>query len=228
MLSLIWSLVHDPQIFEWGNGRFLFVGYNLVPWIGVMALGYCFGRLYVPSINPDKRKKILLRLGSFIILLFVALRWSNLYGDLHPWSLQETWYFTLLSFLNASKYPASFLYLLITLGPAILLLAFTEKVSGWLSGALITVGRVPMFFYILHIYLIHLLALAAALHTGYPASAMVFNTWITNSQNLKGYGFSLWVVYVVWIAVVVGLYPLCKAYEKYKRDNQEKWWLSYL
>jgi len=196
--------------------------------VGVMALGYCFGSFYTPSIAPEKRRKILTRLGAIGILLFIVLRWSNLYGDPVPWSVQPSSLFTFLSFLNTNKYPPSLLYLLMTLAPSMLFLAFTERVAGKVSGALIVIGRVPLFFYIVHIYVVHLVALIAAVLTGHPASHMVFDGWITNSVELTGYGFSLGVVYLVWILVIVVLYPLCQRYEQYKRNNKDKVWLSYL
>jgi uncharacterized membrane protein len=193
-----------------------------------MALGYCFGSFYTLSMSPEKRRKLLIRLGAIGILLFIVLRWSNLYGDPIPWSAQPSSVFTFLSFLNTNKYPPSLLYLLMTLAPAMLFLAFTEQVASNLSGALIVIGRVPLFFYIVHIYVVHLFALAAAVLTGHPASHMVFDRWITSSIELKGYGFSIGVVYFVWILVIVVLYPLCKRYEQYKRNNKDKVWLSYL
>jgi uncharacterized membrane protein len=228
MSTFAWSIIRDQNRFSWGVGRNLFVGYALVPWVGVMALGYCFGSFYTPSIAPEKRRKILIRLGVIGILLFIALRWSNVYGDPIPWSVQPSSVFTFLSFLNTNKYPPSLLYLLMTLAPSMLFLAFTEHVADRLSGALIVIGRVPLFFYIVHIYVVHIVALFAAVLTGHPASHMVFDRWITNSAKLTGYGFSLGVVYLIWILVIVVLYPLCKWYEQYKRNNKDKVWLSYL
>jgi len=226
--TFAWSIIRDQNRFSWGVGRNLFVGYALVPWVGVMALGYCFGSFYTPSIALEKRRKMLIRLGTIGILLFIVLRWSNLYGDPEPWSVQPSSVFTFLSFLNTNKYPPSLLYLLMTLAPSLLFLAFTERVAGRVSGALIVIGRVPLFFYIVHIYVVHLVALTAAVLTGHPASHMVFDGWITNSVELTGYGFSLGVVYLVWLLVIVVLYPLCKRYEQYKRNNKDKMWLSYL
>jgi uncharacterized membrane protein len=226
--TLSWALTHEQNTFSWGAGRNLFVGYPLIPWVGVMALGYCLGSLYKPTVAPEKRKKILIRLGVLSVLVFIVIRWINVYGDPNPWWVQENPVFTFLSFLNVNKYPPSLLYLLVTLGPALLFLAFTEKVTGWIAHAGIIFGRVPMFFYVLHIYLIHIVALIAATSTGFAASTMVFDRWVTTSPDLKGYGFSLGVVYLVWIAVIVIMYPLCKRYEIYKRNNKDKAWLSYL
>ncbi|HEX6227001.1 MAG TPA: heparan-alpha-glucosaminide N-acetyltransferase domain-containing protein [Chryseolinea sp.] len=226
--AILWSMVHQFQGFPLSDGYFLFVGYPIIPWIGVMMLGYCFGAFYQPSYNPAVRQKTLLYLGSSVILLFIILRLVNGYGDPHPWSTQQNPVFTVLSFLNVTKYPPSLLYVLVTLGPAILFLAVSEGYYGRLSQSVKILGRVPMFYYLLHLYLIHLLAMTAAVLTGYDLSDMVFDTWVTNSPNLVGYGFNLWVVYVVWISVVLILYPLCKWYDAYKATQRHKWWLSYL
>src|SRR5688500_14648949 len=226
--AILWSMVHQFQGFPLSKNYFLFIGYPIVPWIGVMMLGYCFGTFYQSSYSQATRRKILLYLGTALVALFVLIRLINGYGDPHPWSMQPNPVFTVLSFLNVTKYPPSLLYVLVTLGPAILFLAISENYYGSVSQKIKILGRVPMFYYLLHLYLIHLLALTAALLTGYEASDMVFNTWVTNSPNLVGYGFSLWVVYVVWISVVLILYPLCKWYDNYKAAHREKWWLSYL
>jgi uncharacterized membrane protein len=222
-----WAILHEARIFQFDYFLF-FVGYPLLPWVGIMLLGYCFGSLYLPSVDPGYRKKILLRLGAGMILLFVVIRLINSYGEPAPWSSQPTAIYTFLSFINVTKYPPSLLYVLVTLGPAMLLLAVSEKFTGKLWSYVIALGRVPMFYYIVHIYFIHVIALFAALATGFSASDMVFNTWVTDSPNLRGYGFSLGIVYLVWIAVVLAIYPLCLWYDRYKINHKEKWWLSYL
>ena len=226
--AILWSMVHQFQGFPLSESYFLFIGYPIIPWIGVMMLGYCFGTFYQTTYSPADRKKILFYLGFSLVALFVLIRLINVYGDPNPWSTQPNPVFTVLSFLNVTKYPPSLLYVLVTLGPAILFLAISENYYGSVSQKIKILGRVPMFYYLLHLYLIHLLALTAALLTGYEASDMVFNTWVTNSPNLVGYGFTLWVVYVVWISVILILYPLCKWYDTYKATQRSKWWLSYL
>lgn len=223
-----WALLHEFQAFDLA-GTTLFIGYGLIPWTGVILLGYCFGWLYQSGIDAALRKKILLYLGFGSILLFTIARMINVYGDPIPWKEQSTALFTFLSFINVNKYPPSIFYLLVTLGPAFLFLAFSENQKGKLAQNVISLGRVPMFYYIVHVYIIHVLALFAALATGFDASDMVFtSTWITDSPNLVGYGFSLGITYVIWIVLVLALFPLCKWYDGYKIRNKEKWWLSYL
>jgi uncharacterized membrane protein len=223
-----WSLLHEFRGFQLG-AFFLYIGYPILPWTGIMLLGYCFGKLYQNDVDAAQRKKILLRLGLGMLLLFAALRSFNIYGDPAPWSVQASPLYSFLSFINVSKYPPSLLYVLITIGPAMLLLAISEKLTGKLSQYVVALGRVPLFYYIIHVYLIHIVATMAALAMGYPLDAMVFNTWITDSPALKGYGFSLGITYVIWIAIVLALYPLCLWYDRYKLSHaKEKWWLSYL
>jgi uncharacterized membrane protein len=224
--AILWSIIHDPRIFQLGD-RTLFVGYPVISWIGVMLLGYCFGKLY-QAYDEVKRKKVLIRLGGGMIVAFILIRFINIYGDPAPWSSQATPLLTFLSFLNVTKYPPSLLYVLVTLGPAILFLAFAENINNGFSRMVIVLGRVPLFYYVLHIYLIHIFATIAAIYLHYDVSTMVFNTWIGFSTELKGYGFNLGITYLIWIVLLIVLYPLCKWFESYKARHRDRWWLSYL
>jgi len=222
-----WALLHEQYVFQLGY-FVVFIGYPILPWAGVMFLGYCFGALYKPGVDANQRRKKLLTMGIVLTASFILIRFINVYGDPFRWTVQNDGVFTLLSFMNVAKYPPSLLYLLATLGPALIFLALTENINGKISRYITALGRVPMFYYIIHIYLIHFIALFAALATGFDLSDMVFNTWVTDSPNLRGYGFSLWVVYLVWIVIVLVLFPLCLWYDRYKTNHREKWWLSYL
>jgi len=226
--TLIWSVLHEPKIFRIDETHLIRVTYPVLPWIGIMALGYCFGTLYSKNTDAEKRKKLLWQLGTVAIIAFIVIRFLNVYGDPGQWSQQNSQLFTFLSFLNTTKYPPSLLYTLMTIGPALIFLAIAEKASGKLVQPVIHIGRVPMFFYILHLYLIHLAAMFSAEFSGFDWSDMILQrrTWI--DPQLKGYGFSLGVTYLVWIGIVFLLYPLCKWYDKYKTEHKEKWWLSYL
>ena len=223
----LWNFLHVQTIVN-VKGVILFIGYPIIPWVFLMPLGFYFGQLYLPEVSKKLRIKRLRQIGISMITLFVVLRLINLYGDPFPWKSQSDFGHTVLSFFNVAKYPPSLLYLLITLGPSVLLLSFAENWSGKLNRFIIVFGRVPMFYYIVHLFLIHGIASIAAMLTGYSASDMVIDFWVTMQPNLQGYGFSLWVVYVVWILVILGLYPICKWYDKYKTNNRDKWWLSYL
>jgi uncharacterized membrane protein len=206
------------------------VSYTLVPWIAVLAAGYCFGHIFL--LEPGRRGRIMLRLGVALTIAFVVLRAVNHYGDPAPWSHQRSWVFTVLSFLNCTKYPASLDFLLMTLGPSLLVLAYLDRRSFKISNPLIVFGRVPMFYFILHFYLIHTLAvLAALLRYGASATKFIFKT-LPSMGGLKQlfparFGYSLWVVYGVWMLTVVILYPMCRWFAKVKATRRD-WWLSYL
>lgn len=222
----MWTFLHVRGFATIGEVSFKVV-YPLIPWIFVMPLGYHFGALYT-EMEQKTRVKWLKMIGVSAIALFFIIRGVNVYGDARPWEVQSSSLFTMLSFFNVSKYPPSLLYLLITLGPSILFLAFSESWKGKFLDKIVVIGRVPMFYYILHIYLIHLLAMLAATLTGFSASSMILDVFVTLSPELKGYGFSLGITYLVWLGLVIGMYPICNWYYNYKKNNRDKWWLSYL
>jgi uncharacterized membrane protein len=221
--------LHERKRFSFG-GHFVTTGYSLLPWLSTMMLGYCFGALYKKDIDAAVRKKKLLLIGSMAIAIFVLVRGINVYGDMQPWKVQPSFIMTICSFLNVTKYPPSLLYTLMTLGPALIALALLEKPLSRFGQIIIVYGRVPLFFYILHLFLIHLLAIVAVVASGRPWTQMIFTTMqnAKDSPWLTGYGFSLAGTYLVWLLVVVLLYPLCKWYDRYKSNHKEKWWLSYL
>jgi uncharacterized membrane protein len=204
----------------------LLIIYSFVPWLGIMLLGYGFGKLFTPDFGAGKRKKILLYSGTGMLLLFVVLRYFNLYGDPAPWTLQKDALYSFFSFINVSKYPASLLYTCITLGPAMLLLVAFEKSKGKLVHIISVFGRVPFFYYILHIYLIHILTVVVFYASGYTAADIV-NPSSPFLFRPQVFGFNLYIVYIIWIGVLVILYPLCKWYNHYK-SRHKHWWLSYL
>lgn len=226
--GFFWSVLHVPDRFHFGR-YIIFVQYPVIPWIGIMAIGYYLGSLFSTYYQPGKRRKELLLLGFSAIALFCLLRIFNIYGDAALWSTQKNAAFSLLSFLNVTKYPPSLLYSLITLGPAMIFLALAEKPLNSVSKKIIVFGRVPFFYYVVHIFLIHLLALAGAVLSGYTWSDMILSDKVNRVPALKGYGFNLLTVYLVWIGLIIILYPCCKWYERYKRTHQSsRWWLSYL
>lgn len=174
------------------------------------------------------RKKLLLYLGIGSILLFFVIRGINIYGDLVPWAVQKNSVYTIISFLNVTKYPPSLDFVLITLGPALLFLYAFERTHNKLTDFAITFGRVPLFYYFLHVLIIHLASMFAIMATGGSYKDRIFNKELFTSGRLAEVGFSLEVVYIAWICVVLILYPVCKWYMKYKLKNKDKWWLSYL
>lgn len=226
--AFIWSILHDFGMFNF-KGENMLVAYPIIPWIGIMALGFCFGSFYAADYDAAKRRKNLLLIGSLLIAGFVVLRLSNFYGNPTPWVSQKNIVFTILDFIKVNKYPPSLLYAMMTLGPAIIFLALTENVSNKLVNVVSVYGRVPMFYYILHIYFIHLLAMiCSVLFTNFGWKVWLLDKPLWISESFVGYGYSLKIVYLVWAVVVIGLYPLCKKYDAYKMANKHKWWLSYL
>ena len=226
--NVFWAILHEFAFFKLTDGVEFVVGYPIIPWIAVMALGYYFGAFYDPSYTSEKRKKLFTTIGISVLVAFIVLRFYNIYGDPIPYEDYDSTAKDLISFFNPSKYPPSLLYLFMTLGAAILFLAHTEKLKGTVVDFFSTFGRVPFFYYILHLYVIHLIALLFAEISGFGWSIMILQDWVTESPKLKGYGFPLWVVYTVWIFVIVLLYPMCKKFDTYKQTHKEKWWLSYL
>jgi uncharacterized membrane protein len=228
LASFLWAVLHEMGRFELGR-TVVRVHYPLLPWIGIMALGYCCGSWFGERCRPETRRRDLLRVGLLAMGLFVLLRAGNFYGDPAPWSPQASGLFSLLSFLNVTKYPPSLLYTLMTLGPALVGLALAEKPWGRLGRWMVTFGRVPLFFYMAHILLIHIVATIAAIGTGYRVTDMILSGSVNDAPALKGYGFSLSTVYLVWLGLVLALYPCCRWFAAYKARHQaSRWWLSYL
>jgi len=227
--SWLWYLLHQPNGgFAVGN-TFVALSYPVLPWIGIMALGYAFGTLYTRNYSKKLRRKALVYTGFSATILFFVFRGFNFYADISPWEIQETTTKTIISFFNISKYPPSLDYVLITLGPALVLLAYLENIKNKLTSIFLVLGKVPFFYYIIHIGLIHSLALLGLVITGKDWHKMILNNEaFTNPDVLTGYGYPLWIVYTVWILVIVVLYPVCKKYMQYKANNKDKWWLSYL
>ncbi|HSQ23972.1 MAG TPA: heparan-alpha-glucosaminide N-acetyltransferase domain-containing protein [Pyrinomonadaceae bacterium] len=231
----LWMLLHQPGLFPIGP-RFpsplVFVLYPLIPWIGVMAVGYAFGALY--SKDVKFRRRWLLIIGGVATWLFIFIRAVDKYGEPLHWTRQKNVLFTILSFINTTKYPPSLDYLLMTLGPAILALALFESggtglgsLGSGLRSFFVTFGRVPLFYYVLQWVTAHLIAVGLHAAFGKPVH-WLFQTpvdWFTNPP--KGNGFSLIVVYLSWIAGVLLLYPLCKWFAGVKARRRD-WWLSYL
>ena len=226
--NILWSILHERNRFTFADGHYFVTAYSLIPWVGVMSLGYRFGSLFDKSFEAVKRRKILNTVGISAIILFFVLIGINKYGDPVRWTNFDDSSKTLMSILNVTKYPPSLLFLLMTLGATFLFLANAENLKGKMVNFFCTFGRIPFFFYILHIYLIHFIALFVAGFTGFGWQKMILPRFVTKVEELKGYGLNLWMVYLIWISVIILLYPLCKKFDKYKQNHKEKWWLSYL
>lgn len=235
----LWILLHQPPFkafpILWDPSPVVVVIYSLIPWVGVMAVGYAFGALY--RSDAVTRRRRLLMIGGIATGLFLVFRGINIYGDPAKWSSQKNILFTLLSFVNTTKYPPSLLFLLMTLGPAIIALAWFERARisaggasliGRLRNVFVTFGRVPLFFYILQWYTAHFLGIIAGLIAGQSVSWQ----WESPVDRFShppppNVGFRLWAVYLCWIIGILLLYPLCKWFAGMKARRRD-WWLSYL
>ncbi len=225
--SMLWSIIHERgeyYIFEHIRIR---VVYPIIPWIGVMSLGYYFGSFYDPSFTADRRKKLFTRIGLATIAGFILIRGVNIYGNSDPWIGFDHFKQTFISFLDPSKYPPSLTYLLMTIGPTIIFLGHSEKLKGRVVDYFATFGKVPFFIYILHIYAIHLFATILAELTGFGYESMILSGFVSTNKQLIGYGLNLGWVYVIWATIMLMLYPSCKWFSNYKMNHKEQWWLSY-
>jgi uncharacterized membrane protein len=228
-----WSLLHVKGGVVLPGNVFDFVLFPIVPWVGVMAAGYVFGTLY--QRDQRERRRIMAMLGIAMVVCFVFLRATNLYGNppvglggvsQGDWHLQPTIEKTVILFLDVEKYPPSLQFLLMTLGPGILLLALLDgKTASSLFRPLLIFGRVPMFFYILHLYLIHSLAVVVALVFHQPYQWLLHGAFIANSMP-DGYGHGLPFIYLMWLTVLVILYFPCRWFMGVKQRRRD-WWLSY-
>lgn len=205
-------------------GSTFVMGYPPIPWLGIILLGFALGKLF--ELEPEKRKALFLKIGGATLTLFVLIRAVNIYGDSFRWSYQADEVFTFLSFVNVTKYPPSLAFCLLTLGGMFLILAFATTANNKLTEIAVDYGRVPLFYFIVHFYLIHLLTFAMIYLQGFKVSDMVFG--FNFGRPKEGSGVDLWAIYLIWITLVIVLYPICKWYGKYKADHREKVWLRYL
>lgn len=221
-ISTLWQLLHAGGKAHLGPLN-LYIAYPVIPWVGIIAVGYALG----PLLQQEKaqRRKWLTWLGLGLILAFFALRLLNGYGDRHPWGAQDDGLFTVMSFLNTTGYPPSLLYLLMTLGLAIMLMPWLERLQGPLARFLATFGRAPFFFFILQLYLAHISVVAVAVATGGALADMLGPFW--DYKEATDFGFALPWVYLAWLAELAVLYAACRWYAGAQTRGKPKWlvWL---
>lgn len=227
-LAPLWNVLHAPGLLYAAPGRIVILAYPLIPWIGVMAVGYSLGAVY--GWEPERRRRLLLRMGIALTAAFLVLRFVNVYGDPFPWTVQPTTAFTVLSFLNLTKYPPSLLFLLMTLGPALLLLrAMDGRTPHAILRPVYVIGKVPMYYYLAHILLLHLIAVLVSC-ARYGTIRYMFESPTPAQFPVRqppGWANPLPVVYLLWIVVVVLLYPFCRWYAALKARSTNPL-LSYL
>lgn len=231
--SFWWDLIHHGHavFYPINANHSIFIFYPFLPWTGLMLLGYCIGKFYTPSVSSTQRAFVFNRLGIALLLFFILLRATNVYGDPTPWHYQTSSFYTFFSFLNVQKYPPSLLYMSITIGVALIALVALEKIENRFSRAMVVFGRTAFFYYILHLFLIHILAFINYFIHGHSV-AEIYNFSSQYSIPFLGVvssdGYGLKMVYLIWIIVILTLYPICKWYDTYKTTNRKHWWLSYL
>jgi Predicted membrane protein len=206
-----------------GQETTLVIGYPPLPWLGIMLLGYGFGNYLVKSEN---REKLVLRLGIACLLIFAILRATNFYGDPSPWSTQKNTWLAVISFLNVTKYPPSLLFSLLMLGTMFLLLGLAEHLKGRIPRLLIVYGRVPLFYYLLHWYVVHLTLFAVLFIQGFHSNDFVFGFRFGRPEAPSG--LSLGGVYLVWAGIVCAIYPVCRWFCRYKYQNRNSRWVRYM
>jgi len=225
--SPLWSILHSPGFVLNTPTHVVFVAYPLIPWIGVTAVGYGLGQVY--SWDTERRRAFLLRLGLALSVAFLVIRGVNTYGDPSHWTPQKTAVFTVLSFLNTIKYPPSLLFLLMTLGPAMIFLWSVDRGTPRVLRPALGIGKVPLFYYMLHFPLIHLLAVVTC-YVRYGSALSMFESPDLAHYPFSappGWGYSLPVVYLIWAFVVAAMYPLCRWFAALKQRRSDAW-LSYL
>jgi len=218
----LWMLLHEQGILMMSADSRLFIVYPIIPWVAVMALGYCLGKLYLQP--NDTRIKQLVIMGFGSVLVFIILRFINIYGDPTPWQLQDSIFASLLSFIDAEKYPPSLLYLLMTLGPALLFLALFEKMS-FPNKFLGVYGKVPLFFYVTHLMLIHLTVVVVTFFMGKEIDWLFSDPFF---KKPKGFGYELGTVYLVSLIIIFMLFPMCVYFRRFKTEKKLHWWSKYI
>ena len=226
-----WDIFHTGsfKFYPVSKNHTALLVYPFIPWTGLMLLGYSIGKLFESHISAAHRAKMLRAGGLFLILFFVVVRFTNVYGDPNDWAIGPTFLQTFLSFIKVHKYPPSLMFMSVTIGGGLIALSYLENVKNKFTNVMKTFGRTAFFYYILHIYLIHLIAVAFYFIHGNRMS----DIWNTGKNFpflfvVPGQGENLIAVYAIWLAVVLILYPVCKWYDNYKTSHKEKWWLSYL
>ncbi|MEO5581843.1 MAG: heparan-alpha-glucosaminide N-acetyltransferase domain-containing protein [Saprospiraceae bacterium] len=225
-LQIIWAIFYKGGILYNGPTRMIFINYPWLPWIGVMLAGYGSGFIFTKEI--EKRKKLCLKIGLISILIFIFFRLINIYGDPLPWSAQKNFLFTALSFINVTKYPPSMLYCSITLGIMFLLLWMVDGVQHKFLDFLIVYGRVPLFYYLIHWFVVHSTLLGILFVEGYTWSELNFGKFGLGRPTSGTGGVDLAGVYIIWILIILFMYPLCKWYGNFKANHPEKMWLRYI
>lgn len=225
ILKSVVSLFFSPGAFPLFAGSVFVMAYPPIPWLGIMLIGYASGKSF--ELPVAKRKSLFIKIGSIAILLFIVIRFINIYGDPVKWSSQKSDLFTFLSFMNVTKYAPSLLFCLITLGIMFLLLALAERPMNKVFKIVSVYGKVPLFYFLIHFFLIHFIMVALMFLQGFSWSQMDFASGTFGRPKGLQSGVELWVIYLIWISVVIMLYKPCLWFGNYKSAHKQ-WWLKYI
>lgn len=225
VMAFIFSVLFHPGLTQLSQEHSFYTAYPLISWLGIMLAGFSFGELF--DLNPEKRRKIFLRSGMAVLSAFIIIRAINIFGDPSGWSLQKNWFFTFLSFINVSKYPPSLLFTFLFTGITLILLSVSETYKLRLSGMISVYGRVPLFYFIIHLFIIHATMFLVLFIQGFGTEDFVFGAF-KNGRPETGGGTGLTLIYIIWIVLVLFLYPVCKWFGEYKAAQPEKRLLRFL
>jgi uncharacterized membrane protein len=214
----------SPVVFPF-SGRAFIMGYPPIPWLGIMLVGFAAGKFF--ELAEEKRKKLFTKIGLSALVLFTIIRFINIYGDPALWTTQKEMLFTFMSFINVTKYPPSLLFCLVTLGIMFLLLAFADRFNQKIQNHTMVYGRTPLFYFIVHFYVIHIITLLMLFLQGFDSQQFEFASGTFGRPKGLESGLPLWAVYLLWISVVLLLYKPCQWFGAYKTKNQN-WWIRYL
>lgn len=225
VFGIVWNFLYEPRLVSLGGMPVLALSYPVLPWIGVIALGFGMGHIFLA---PDRDRRLIL-LGAGLLVLFLTLRGGNFYGDPRPWAVQAHLEDSVMDFLNVQKYPPSLLYLCVTLGAVLLLAPWLERLPARLGGILRTFGAVPLMAYVAHLYIVHAVTIVAHLAMGKPLTGQFNSLYMAlkHPMALQGTDMPLWVVWVCWVIVIALLYPVCRWWLGIKHRHKN-WWLAYL
>jgi uncharacterized membrane protein len=225
IVKTILSPLFSPGAFPFFLNKVFIMAYPPIPWLGIMLVGFYSGKFF--QLPEMKRKNLFLKIGLGALLLFIVMRFTNFYGDSLPWSPQKNSLYTFLSFMNITKYPPSLLFCLITLGIMFLILALSEKAKGWFINAASVYGKVPLFYFLIHFFVIHIIMLTIMLLQGFHWPQLDFASGAFGRPKDVQSGVSLGAVYLIWVTVVLILYKPCLWFGKYKTEHK-RWWLKYM
>jgi hypothetical protein len=224
-VTTVLTPLFSPGAFPVFSNRVFIMAYPPIPWLGVMLVGFASGGYF--ELAGETRKRLFIKVGFSALLLFIVIRFINVYGDPVPWAPQKSVVFTFLSFMNVAKYPPSLLFCLVTLGIMFLMLALAERASGKYSKIFSVYGKVPLFYFLVHFFLIHLIMLALMFLQGFSWSALDFASGTFGRPKGVRSGVELWVVYLIWVSVVIILYKPCRWFGRYKAEHKQGW-LKYM